>query len=78
MTASGHRKLGWDGADHCAIFGATNSGPAMNTLKGLSLKFVTCTIMFLTLFPSVFLEDVILARTNRQLDQKMTFGEFLL
>ena len=59
------------------MFGATDDAPRMNTLKGLSLKFVTCVIMFLTFFPRTFLEDIILVQTNKQLDHEMTFGEFL-
>ena len=70
-------KWGWNGANLRSMFGATDDAPRMNTLKGLSLKIVTCTIMFLTFFPQTFFEDVILAQTNKQLDHEWTFGEFL-
>ena len=58
------RTWGWNGADHRAMFGATDDALRMNTLKGLSLKFVTSAIMFLTFFPRTFLEDIVIVQTS--------------
>lgn len=68
---------GWDGADHCAVFGADNNKPKIGGLLGQVLEFVTTIAMFLILFPRNFMEQVILKETNKKLDKELKFGEFL-
>ena len=69
---------GWGGVDQQALFGAQNNRPKLNRMSRLVLELLTTTTMFLIFFLQSFLENVIMAETNKNLSSKLTFGELLV
>jgi hypothetical protein len=72
------RVWGWSGIDHRKQANGLRSSARINCLSGIALQGATTLTMFLLFFPRKFLEDVILAETNKKIKgMPITFGEML-
>ena len=73
----GDKEWGWDGTCKRKMTGAVNHAAKIPNLTGLAIETMSYIHMFLLFFPSVFLREVILEKTNSNLQTPMTYGELL-
>ncbi|KAG7340602.1 transposase IS4 [Nitzschia inconspicua] len=80
-TVNDQQTWGWGGRCHRNVFGATDDMPKLNQLTDSESKLVTILSLFLCLFPATYLDEVLLAEINRNLDKekarRIGLGEFL-
>ena len=68
---------GWSGIDHRKSLNIQDQNPAIKGFTGESVTQLSFVGMFFTLFPRTYIENVIIVETNKNLDNKLTLGEFL-
>lgn len=68
----------WDGICQRKASNSTNFQPSLIGVNGRVLEVITTLEMFLLFFPKVFLQNVILVVTNKNIEgKKVSFGELL-
>ncbi|KAG7359040.1 transposase IS4 [Nitzschia inconspicua] len=80
-TLNDQQTWGWGGRCHRKVFGAADDKPKLIQLTDSESKLMTILSLFLCLFPATYLDEVLLAEINRNLDKekarRIGLGEFL-
>ena len=78
MQVDNAGKWGWDGTCRRRLLGGVNTRATLNNISGVALSCLSHVQVFLIFFPKVFLTDVIIAATNKNLEVATTLSEFLV
>lgn len=62
------QEWGWEGIDHRRQMNVSNVPPSLTSLHGAELSVASYLTMFFLFFPRLFIEDVILVKTNEKLE----------